>query len=268
MSTGFRSTGFRSTGFRSTGFRSGETTWIENFGNLRNTVRQELIGRQLANHAERGMRVLDVGCGQGTQAIRLAAIGAHVTGIEPSAELRQICMSNAEARGVRIELLNATIETLDDVLNDRQFDLVCAHGLLMYLSNRTAAIQALSRRVSESGLLSITFRNGHALAMRPGIRGNWTEALSLFETQTYVNELGVTATADTIEAVESDLALVEMTTHTWYGVRVFTDAVSTDRLPPDDPEELALLLAAEEEAGKKDPYRWMASQFHLIARHL
>jgi hypothetical protein len=51
---------------------------------------------------------------------------------------------------------------------------------------------------------------------------------------------------------------------TWYGVRVFNDAVSTDVDPPDD-EVLALLLDAEERAGATEPYKWMASQLHVIA---
>jgi hypothetical protein len=30
-------------------------------------------------------------------------------------------------------------------------------------------------------------------------------------------------------------------------------------------ENVALLLDAEDEAGRRDPYRWMASQLHVIA---
>ncbi len=61
-------------------------------GALTREVRQELVARQLRRHlppADRGrtVRAVDIGCGQGTQAIRLAAAGYQVTGVDPSAEL-------------------------------------------------------------------------------------------------------------------------------------------------------------------------------------
>ena len=52
---------------------------------------------------------------------------------------------------------------------------------------------------------------------------------------------------------------------TWYGVRVFNrTAVPTDVDPPGR-EVLGLLLDAEERAGATEPYKWMASQLHVIA---
>ena len=51
----------------------------------------------------------------------------------------------------------------------------------------------------------------------------------------------------------------------WYGVRVFNDAVAAATEIPND-ENLAAMLDAEDQAGRRDPYRWMASQFHVIAR--
>ena len=68
-------------------FEAGEQLWIDRFGNLRNVIRQEVIRRQLADHVASGMTVLDVGCGQGTQALPLARRGCVVTGIDPSTEL-------------------------------------------------------------------------------------------------------------------------------------------------------------------------------------
>ena len=66
---------------------SGEQVWIERLGNLRNVIRQEVIGRQIDEHVEAGMSVLDVGCGQGTQGLRLAGQGCVVTGVDPSSDL-------------------------------------------------------------------------------------------------------------------------------------------------------------------------------------
>jgi hypothetical protein len=46
-------------------------------------------------------------------------------------------------------------------------------------------------------------------------------------------------------------------------VRVFTDTASDMARVPQDPHELALLLDAEERAGRTDPYRGVAALTHL-----
>jgi len=247
-----------------TEFKSAEAQWIERLGHLRNVIRQEVISRQLTTYVRAGMDVLDVGCGQGTQALRLAAGGCHVTGVDPSEELLQICADRASARDLRVELLHGHIEALDRVLAGRRFDLVCCHGVMMYLDHRARALTSLAARLARGGHLSVTFRNGHALALRPGLRGDWAGALSAFESKEYVNELGLPATADRIEDIDSALDAAGLRMLTWHGIRVFNDAIPTDAIPP-DPDELQLLLEAEERAGTTDPYRWMASQLHVVA---
>lgn len=69
---------------RSGSFAGGTGAWLDRLGGLRNFVRQELVSRQLAEQlaGRTGQRVLDIGCGQGTQALRLARAGHYVTGID------------------------------------------------------------------------------------------------------------------------------------------------------------------------------------------
>jgi SAM-dependent methyltransferase len=246
-------------------FQSGEALWVERLGNLRNVIRQELIRRQLARHVVAGMTVLDVGCGQGTQAVELARIGCRVTGVEPSAELRALCAEQAASSGVVVELLDGTLEHLDEILSDRYFELVCAHGVLMYMADRRDALARLARRVAGRSLLSITFRNGHALALRPALRRDWSEALAAMDSDEYLNELGIRVRADRIESVERDLVRCGFGIESWYGVRVFNDAIDVAApVPPD--EDLAALFDAEDAAGCRDPYRWFGSQLHVVAR--
>jgi S-adenosylmethionine-dependent methyltransferase len=245
-------------------FALGEQQWIARLGNLRNTIRQEVIRRQLAEHARPGMSVLDVGCGQGTQAIGLAKLDCVVTGVEPSEELRSLCLAAAKNSEVSVILLDGTIDRLGGVVSGEVFDLVCAHGLLMYLPDRPKALAQLVERVRPGGQLSITFRNGHALAMRPGLRRDWALANASFGTRTYINELGVEARADLIDEVTADLEILGMKVTAWYGVRVFNDAVAADT-PIDQLDDLDALLDAEDHAGRLDPYRWMASMIHLVA---
>jgi len=245
-------------------FEPGESRWIDRLGNLRNVIRQELIARQLSPEVRNGMTVLDVGCGQGTQVLRLASAGCRVTGVDPSEELLKLCSDRAASEGLDIELLRGRISDLDELFADRRFDLVCCHGLFMYLDARRAPLKALFDRLQVGGRVSITFRNANALAMRPGLRGEWGKALEAFDSASYVNDLGLPAMADRFDDIEAHLRATGLKIINWYGVKVLNDAISADTPIPSD-AELALLLDAEQRACEIDPYRMMGSQFHVIA---
>lgn len=246
-------------------FAAGERRWVERFGNLRNTVRQELIGRQLEQHVCDPVSVVDVGCGQGTQAIRLARRGCRVVGVDPSAALLEQLASDARAAGVDIDRRRGSIGDLEALLGGTMFEVVCAHGVLMYLDDPQIALDQLIDLVAPGGLLSVTFRNAGALAFRPGMRGEWQAAVAAFEATTYTNELGVHARADHLDDVTSHLSSWGLDVEAWYGVRVFTDP-----LPGDEDTitgaDLQWLLRAEEQAGSRDPYRRLGSQIHVLAR--
>lgn len=247
-----------------TSFAAGEQSWTERLDNLRNVVRQEVIARQIAPLAVRGTTVLDVGCGQGTQGLRLASSGCRVTGVDPSPALLHRFSEAATAQCLDVELLQGEVGDLDQLCGGRTFDLVCCHGVMMYLDDWVRAVGVLSRRMTVDGHLSVTFRNGHALAMRPGLRGDWAAALVAFDASSYVNELGVAARASRTDDIRFALTAAGLRPVAWHGVRVLTDAVAAD-VPPPDPETLELLLRAEERAGTTEPYLWMASQLHVIA---
>jgi SAM-dependent methyltransferase len=245
-------------------FKPGEQPWIDRLGSLRNVVRQEVIARQIAPLAGPGSAVLDVGCGQGTQALRLASLGCKVTGVDPSSDLLDLFAETAAAAGVDVEVTQGRIEDLDILFAGRTFDLVCCHGLMMYLDDWEHAVGTLAKRLRTSGKLSVTFRNGHALAMRPGLRGDWAAAVSAFHSKAYVNELGLPAQANRADEIAAALTSVGLHPVAFYGVRVLTDPLPVDAPLPDS-DSLVLLLDAEEQAGKTEPYKWIASQLHVIA---
>ncbi|MFD1545703.1 class I SAM-dependent methyltransferase [Nonomuraea guangzhouensis] len=87
------------------GFSAGEKRWRERLGSLRDVVRQELVSRQLAAHLPPApARVLDVGCGQGTQALRAAAQGHRVTALDASGDLLgllSLLVRNGDALAMR-----------------------------------------------------------------------------------------------------------------------------------------------------------------------
>lgn len=251
-------------------FLDGVDEWIGMLGRLRDVVRQHVVAAQLAEilhqHGPRPARVLDVGCGQGTQGLLLARAGHDVTGLDISADLlarfeADLAMEPADVRS-RVHVLHGLGEEAPRLTTGR-FDVVVCHGVLMYLEDIATMVRALSLVASPAATMSLLVRNGLATAMRDGLRGNWQQALDAFDSRDYVNRLGLSAHAHTPDELDRALGPHGWRRDAWYGVRVFCDH-RDDKAPSHD--ELSTLLAAEEEAGRRDPYRQVAALLHLIYR--
>ncbi|MFE7731418.1 class I SAM-dependent methyltransferase [Streptomyces anthocyanicus] len=212
----------------------------------------------------RRLRVLDVGMGQGTQALRLARAGHQVTGVERDATMiaaaRDALAGQPEGIRERMRIVEGDGRDTGVHFLPGSFDVVLCHGVLMYVEEPDPLLAGLARMLAPGGLLSLVVRNGDALALRPGLHGDWPGALAAFDTTSYRNRLGLDVRADRLATLTAKLAGIGAPLHTWYGVRVFTDTAS-DGAPP--PADLDALLAAEERAGRTDPYRSVAALLHL-----
>ncbi len=72
--------------------------------------------------------VVDIGCGQGSLAIRFALGGFRVTGLDVSSEALQLARANAAKHSVEIEWVGGFAEHLP--FPDKSFDyLTCAHAI-------------------------------------------------------------------------------------------------------------------------------------------
>ncbi|MFJ1746684.1 class I SAM-dependent methyltransferase [Streptomyces sp. NPDC088116] len=242
-------------------------------GGLRNVVRQELVARQLDEQIAgrfpvgQRLRVLDVGMGQGTQALRLARGGHAVTGLESDAGMLATAREALaiEPAGIRerVRLIEGDgLETGVHFLPG-SFDVVLCHGVLMYVSEPDAFLAGLARMLAPGGLLSLLVRNADTLALRPGLNGDWAGSLGAFDTDTYTNRLGLRVRADRLDALTSTMAGIAAPLHAWYGVRVFTDGAADGAEPPTG-DELEQLLTAEDRAGRTEPYRRVAALLHLF----
>ncbi|MFF1703637.1 class I SAM-dependent methyltransferase [Streptomyces sp. NPDC058252] len=210
------------------------------------------------------LRILDVGMGQGTQALRLARAGHQVTGLEQDAKMLAVAREAlaAEPEGIRgrVRLIEGDGRETGVHFLPGSFDVVLCHGVLMYVEEPDALLAGLARMLAPGGLLSLLVRNADALAMRPGLSGDWATTLDSFNTTTYTNRLGLDVRADRLATLTSTLAGIGASLHAWYGVRVFTDTAADGAPVPPDVESL---LAAEERAGRTDPYRQVAALLHL-----
>lgn len=252
----------------STSFTGHEGRWQARLGKLRDVVRQELVARQLAAELRPApVRIIDLGCGQGTQAIALARRGYEVTGVDASADLlgrfeRDLAAEPAEVRA-RVRVERGLIEDWAERSGVRAAGAVLCHGVLMYAADPDPLLRAVAGLTPPGAMASLLVRNADGLALRPGLLGDWAACAQAFDSVSYANRIGITARADRLADLTTRLAGYGLNVTAWYGVRVFTDIVPNDAEPPPD---VAALLACEERAGRTDPYRQVAALLHVIAR--
>ncbi|MEV7420899.1 methyltransferase domain-containing protein [Streptomyces sp. NPDC089919] len=212
------------------------------------------------------LRILDVGMGQGTQVLRLARAGHKVTGLESDPEMLAAARRElaGEPAGIRerVRVMEGDGRETGAHFLPGSFDVVLCHGVLMYVPEPDALLAALARMLAPGGLLSLLVRNADALAMRAGLGGDWAGALAAFDTDAYTNRLGLPARADRREALAATMSGIGAPLSAWYGVRVFTDGVPNESSLP-VPAELSQIIAAEDRAGRTDPYRAVAALLHL-----
>ena len=248
-------------------FAIGVAPWRDRIGLARDAVRQELVRRQLADHLpQRPGRALDVGCGQGTQAIALARAGWSVVGVDPENSLLDVAQSTLRAESAEVQ--SRTEFRVGDLFElaasaSERFDIVCCHGVVMYLPSLRDAVAALADVVAPEGVLSVLSRNRAGIAMRAGMTGDWQGALDGFEARTYGNRLGIRdVRADDPDDVAEAFRDAGVEPTAWYGVRLFTDHWGD----VDPPDELDGVMEAEDQAGRRDPYRRVAALTHTIGR--
>ena len=100
--------------------------------------------------AFRGQRLLEVGCGIGTDLVRFAKGGARVTGIDLAQTAIDLARKNFELNGVAAEELRlANGEALPYA--DASFDAVYGHGVVQYTADAPKLIREMHRVLKPGG---------------------------------------------------------------------------------------------------------------------
>jgi SAM-dependent methyltransferase len=97
----------------------------------------------------KGRKVLDVGCGAGTDLVRFARGGALVTGVDISPSAIELARKNFQQQGLAVELREADGERLP--FADDTFDLVYAHGVVQYTPGDQALVDECRRVLKPGG---------------------------------------------------------------------------------------------------------------------
>jgi 2-polyprenyl-3-methyl-5-hydroxy-6-metoxy-1,4-benzoquinol methylase len=125
-------------------------------------ARKYLVEPHIPGFAEfdrwKGKRVLEVGCGIGTDSINFARAGAQLTAVELSGESLRIAEQRADVMGVadRIRFVQGNAEELTSVLGDEEpYDLVYSFGVIHHTPRPERALAEMRALAAPGGTLKL-----------------------------------------------------------------------------------------------------------------
>lgn len=116
----------------------------------------------------RGLKVLEIGCGLGTDGAQFARAGADYTGIDLTARSIELARKRFELSGLKGEFRVADAEQLE--FADETFDLVYSHGVLHHTPDTQAAVREVHRVLKPGGRAMVMLYHRGSYNYRIGIR--------------------------------------------------------------------------------------------------
>ncbi|MHA3704077.1 methyltransferase domain-containing protein [Jatrophihabitans sp. YIM 134969] len=216
----------------------------------------------------RGLRVLDVGGGDGRDALHLAGRGHDVTVLDPSAALLDQANAAATAAGCNDRL--TTVEAgIDDLrtLDLGEFDLVLCHNVLQYREDLRRSVGAVVAMADSGALISLLSPNPAAEVLGGVVRGgDPAAALASLDDPTGRSETfdHQVARID-VDAAHSALVGAGCELVHRFGIRCVTDYVRDDARKA-DPDYFAALADLEIALCDREPYLRTARFWQLVGR--
>ncbi|HEX3145326.1 MAG TPA: class I SAM-dependent methyltransferase, partial [Pyrinomonadaceae bacterium] len=122
-----------------------------------------------ANFAStRGMKVLEIGCGLGTDGAQFARAGAEYTGIDLTEAAVDLARRRFALSGLRGEFRVSDAENLD--FANESFDLVYSHGVLHHTPDIEAAVSEIHRVLKPGGRAMVMLYHRGSYNYQIGIR--------------------------------------------------------------------------------------------------
>ena len=207
------------------------------------------------------LRVLDVGGGTGGFAVRVAALGHHVTVVDPSPDALAILDRRSEETGVadRVVGVQGDLDTVPQLVPDGGVDVVLCHGVLERVEDHAGAVRSLAGVLRDGGTLSLLVDQRHAAVVARAVAGHFRQARGLLDggTTGQVHRFTVPEATRLLE----DAGFTGIAVH---GVRVFSDLVPSS-LVDLEPGAATALSELEHAVSELPEYLTLATQIHLLA---
>lgn len=232
-----------------------ETPWAR----IRYEVVSEVLRRQ-SGHLGGRIRVLDVGGGDGMDAVPLAQAGHDVTIVDPSESWLREATRRAEAVGAPIATICAG---LDD-LPTGEWDLVMCHFVLRYRPPAAGDISILASRVRTGGRLSIMEVNSTGRVLRELLNNGPAAARAeLHAERARIETFATDARKIDVMQVRRQAEAAGLRVAGLYGNRIANDLL-VDNTAKHDRAFFNELLALELELCDRPPFNQVGFAWQLV----
>ena len=249
------------------GRRGGVETSVRTFAVWESV--QALVARR-EQELGRPLRVVDLGGGTGGLAVPIAALGHHVTVVDPSPDALAALNRRAWDAGVaeRVEAVQGDAATLLDVHPRGAADLVCCHGALEYVDDPQASLQSMAAVLADGGHLSLLVAQRLAVVLAKALAGQFAQARHALTSPDgrwgSTDPLPRRFDAEEVAGLCLGAGLQVEDSH---GVRIFSDLVPAAYVDSD--ADRTALLDLEQAAARHPDYAFLGqlgATLHVLAR--
>jgi S-adenosylmethionine-dependent methyltransferase len=146
------------------------------------------LAARAAQTGRAALDVVDVGAGTGGFAVRLAALGHHVTVVDPSPDALAAARWRAAELGVTLTAVQGEAGDLAGLVGEGTADLVVCHNVLEYVDSPAAAMTAIARVLRAGGTVSVLAANVVAAVLQRALAGRYDEARRLLDPRSHSAE--------------------------------------------------------------------------------
>lgn len=220
------------------------------------------------SQSEKPLCALDVGCGTGATAIRLARLGIHVTQLDSSQEMLEIAQRAAGEAGVtkQVALRHGDADQLPNLFPARSFDVILFHNVLEFVDDPHAVLRDAARALRDSSAtLSVLVRNQAGELLKAAIlAGDLVAAENCLTTEWGQESLyGGRVRLFRSDSLQAMMKAASLAVIAERGVRVLADY-----LPPrvSRNDEYDRIFELERKLGLQPEFVAVARYIHVLAR--
>lgn len=224
--------------------------------------------REFLPEVTRSSRALDIGCGTGAVAVRLARLGFQVTLLDSSPPMLELAGRAANEAGVSENMVvkNGDAVELANLFDAGSFDVILCHNSLEYVEGPDALLQGAARMLrGSSAILSLLVRNQAGEVLKAAIKDGDLSSAEHNLTAEWAHEslYGGSVRLFTAERLKRMLAAASLVITAERGVRVMSDY-----LPPQVSRaaEYERIFELERKLGRRPEFTAVARYIQYIAR--
>ena len=232
-------------------------------------LRYHSTWRNIAKHVEdRPLRILDIGGGDGMDALHYASLGHSVTLSDCSPTMLSEAKKSAGEQGVteRLRFVQTSPEAVPDLFHEPPFDLILCHMMIEFVPDVQSFLRDACKLLSTNGLFSVLDTNRYSdVYMQAFQMKDLAGALNALGAKKYfhpwVNRLTLRFSAESLieRFGEYNCSLVGQ-----YGVLNVCAYLPND--PKFDPQYYRELQKLEDSLTDRYPYYLLARFFQVIVQ--